>query len=56
MRAWSTSVLRRAVVAVVQLSLAVAALAGTQGSTLPNAAGSLKFAVIGDNGTGSREQ
>jgi calcineurin-like phosphoesterase family protein len=56
MRAWSTSVVRRTVVAVVQLSLAVAALAGTQGSPLPNAAGSLKFAVIGDNGTGSKEQ
>jgi hypothetical protein len=56
MRAWSTSVVRRAVAAVVQLSLAVAALASTQGSPLPNAAGSLKFAVIGDNGTGSKEQ
>jgi hypothetical protein len=56
MRAWSTSVVRRVVLPVVQFSLAIAVLAAAQGSPLPNAAGSLKFLVMGDNGTGSKPQ
>jgi predicted MPP superfamily phosphohydrolase len=56
MRAWSTSVVRRVVLPAVQISLAVAVLVAAQGSPLPNVAGSLKFVVIGDNGTGDKPQ
>ena len=50
------SVIRRAIVVAVQLSLAVATLVHAQRSVMPNAAGSLKFAIIGDNGTGEKPQ
>lgn len=47
--------MRRACTALFLLCAAAAGAAGGA-TTLPNAAGSLKFAVIGDNGTGEREQ
>ncbi len=49
--------MRRAPLACAALLAAVAvALAAQQASPLPNRAGSLKFAVIGDNGTGDQPQ
>jgi hypothetical protein len=42
-------------VAIVAAAIAVAAVSG-QSSPLPNQAGSLKFAAIGDNGTGEQPE
>jgi 3',5'-cyclic AMP phosphodiesterase CpdA len=53
----SSTLVRRVLAVVVQLSLAAAVLAGVpQQSRLPGAPNSLKFLAMGDNGTGNQPQ
>lgn len=53
---WRRTIVRKPMLAAVQLLLAGAIASALSSSLLPNAQESLKFAVIGDNGTAKRPQ